>query len=304
MHQPVPVNQSSEAKPVEPSVSPAPRPVVERAVERPAPSVVPATRSLAQPLSTRTPVVQRTMSHDHKAIQREVRQAEQAVMEQEVAFISREPSGVRREVRAVSESPGPTPLPVAQEVLGTVATGSAVPTTSPALTPVSKPVERGEIIDAIPTIQSESGDGLVERPVVTVNRIDQAVETRVAAGEFVHQQELSQHDAMTERPETRVVPGAQAHYGWLKDLLQGRIERMKQYPQLALDRKLEGRVVVRAVMWNDGTLTDLEVLHSSGHHILDDEALKLLARLSPVSLTYDLGKESITVKIPITYGIQ
>lgn len=301
MHQAEP---SSESKPVEPSVSPAPKAVEERAVERRVTPVVRATQSVAQSLSTGTPVMQRTVTRDHEVRQREVRRPEPTIMEREVASIPEEPSALGRQMRTAAESTRPAHVTPSRAVIGSTVVDSPAPAPLRASTVLSRPVEVGEAIDAAPTIQSALADGLVERSAATVNPITQVVEEQVAVREFVHKPQSSQRGAPARRPGAKAVPGAQAHYGWLKALLQGHVERMKQYPQRAFDRKLEGRVVVRAVMWSDGTLTDLEVLHSSGHDILDDEALQLLTRLSPVSLTHDLGRESITVKIPITYGIE
>jgi len=103
---------------------------------------------------------------------------------------------------------------------------------------------------------------------------------------------------------SRVVASSQAHYGWLKDELRAHIERVKHYPQQALDRKWEGRVIVRAVIWADGRLTDLSVVESSGYDTLDREALDLLQRLSPLALNHALGVPQIALRIPISYGIK
>lgn len=103
---------------------------------------------------------------------------------------------------------------------------------------------------------------------------------------------------------SRVVGPSQAHYGWLKDELREHIERVKYYPQQALDRKWEGRVIVRAVIWADGRLTDLSVVESSGYDTLDREALDLLQRLSPLALNHALGVPQIAIRLPINYGIK
>lgn len=283
------------------------QPVRDRTVERRDAAAVEATASVAPPLNASMPVEQRSVSRSAEVIQHEVQRAEEGIMEREVAAVLPEPSGVATEVRSVPESVSPTAVSSASAVLSDPVSDAPHSPTVSASTPISNlsnPVERGEVVHKVPTQQRAFEDGLVERPAASVNRHTQEVEVRVAAHGSVPRPQWSRRDALESRPTAKAAPGSQAHYGWLKELLQSHIERMKRYPQLALDRKLEGRVVVRAVMWNDGTLTDLEVLHSSGHDILDDEALKLLGRLSPVSLTYDLGKESITVKIPISYGIQ
>ena len=96
----------------------------------------------------------------------------------------------------------------------------------------------------------------------------------------------------------------QADYGWLRDLLWKRIEELKRYPTLARTNHWEGKVVVQAVIKADGTVGALSVAESSGHALLDEEALVVMRRASPLRLTHQLEKSQITILVPISYRLE
>lgn len=96
----------------------------------------------------------------------------------------------------------------------------------------------------------------------------------------------------------------QADYGWLRDLLWKRIEELKRYPTLARANHWEGKVVVQAVIRADGTVGALSVAESSGHALLDEEALVVMRRASPLRLTHQLEKSQITILVPISYRLE
>jgi periplasmic protein TonB len=95
----------------------------------------------------------------------------------------------------------------------------------------------------------------------------------------------------------------QADYGWLRDALWKRIEDLKRYPTQARANHWEGKVVVKAVIRDDGTVADLMIAESSGQSILDQEALAVMMKASPLILKHPLGKPSITMLIPISYRL-
>lgn len=95
-----------------------------------------------------------------------------------------------------------------------------------------------------------------------------------------------------------------ADYGWLTDLLRKRIEELKRYPLQARSNHWEGRVVVQAVIKADGTVGDLTVAESSGHAVLDEEALVVMRKASPLTLKHQLEKSQITILVPISYRLE
>ena len=106
-----------------------------------------------------------------------------------------------------------------------------------------------------------------------------------------------------ERP-TLVQRQVHADFGWLSAALRERIEQLKRYPSFAKARRWEGRVVVEADIRDTGEIVRLQVAESSGHPLLDDEALTVVRKSSPVPLRHQLGRAFVTIRVPITYKLQ
>ena len=109
--------------------------------------------------------------------------------------------------------------------------------------------------------------------------------------------EIDHHRQMEARP------AAESDFSWLAESLWSRIEDLKRYPALARSRRWEGRVVVEAVIRHDGEIVRCHIAESSGHGVLDDDALTVLRRASPLPLKHSLGREEITIFLPITYRL-
>jgi len=95
----------------------------------------------------------------------------------------------------------------------------------------------------------------------------------------------------------------QADYGWLRDTLWKRIQELKRYPALARTNHWEGKVVIAAVIREDGTVVGLRIAESSGRPILDQEALSVMRQASPLTLKHPLGKPQVTILVPISYRL-
>lgn len=167
----------------------------------------------------------------------------------------------------------------------------------------------------VETVQSEETSPVVARAVsaahTTVTEQTESVTERETVEQSVVQREVV--DAGPDLPavEHRSVlhrevqyRRTQADYGWLRDLLWKRIEELKRYPTLARANHWEGRVVVQAVIRADGTVGALSVAESSGHALLDDEALVVMRKASPLRLTHQLEKSQITILVPISYRLE
>lgn len=97
---------------------------------------------------------------------------------------------------------------------------------------------------------------------------------------------------------------AKRDYGWLAEALWGRIEQLKRYPASARLNRWEGKVVLRAVIKEDGRVADLRIAQSSGHDVLDQDALGLMQQASPIPLKQPLGHPQVVVHIPISYKLE
>ncbi|UVT14323.1 MAG: energy transducer TonB [Nitrospira sp.] len=94
-----------------------------------------------------------------------------------------------------------------------------------------------------------------------------------------------------------------ADYGWLRDTLWSRIEELKRYPAQARMNHWEGKVVVEAVIRDDGEVVRVKIAETSGRAVLDEEAMAVMKKASPLTLKHPLGKRHITLLIPINYRL-
>jgi protein TonB len=109
--------------------------------------------------------------------------------------------------------------------------------------------------------------------------------------------------AAVEHRAVQASPPARADFGWLSESLWARIEQLKRYPTQARSRRWEGKVVIQAVIREDGTILHCQIAESSGHGILDQDAISVLRRASPLSLKHPLGQAQITILVPIAYQL-
>ena len=87
--------------------------------------------------------------------------------------------------------------------------------------------------------------------------------------------------------------------------LIGAAKRLKHYPAQAIDRGLEGRVDVRLVIGADGAPAAVLVKRSSGHEVLDRQAVDTMRRASAATpIPPALRNREIVVEIPLLYELK
>lgn len=92
--------------------------------------------------------------------------------------------------------------------------------------------------------------------------------------------------------------------GYLKDLIRYLNQQARErdlYPPIAKRLKIEGEVIVRLTINEDGTIEEnsIIVVESSGYNVLDKGALDILKKLQP----FKKPPKKITVEIPIIFQI-
>ena len=92
-------------------------------------------------------------------------------------------------------------------------------------------------------------------------------------------------------------------YGWLSEAILRRVEELKRYPASARVDRAEGKVVVKAVINEDGNVGEIVVFQSSGHPGLDKAAIDTLRQAAPFHLPRPLGQPGMTIKIPMSYRL-
>ena len=172
-------------------------------------------------------------------------------------------------------------------------------------TPVSQP-EPAAVTDVTthhePVVTNEPV--VAEAPVVnqspTVNH--SAPQTVEAPARVQQAAPVAASPSHVESP-AMVTAKTKADYSWLTQELLSRLERSKRYPYAARMNRWEGRVVVQAVVRNDGQVVSLEIAESSGHAILDNDAMELIRKISPLHLKHPLGQTQVALLVPVGYSL-
>ena len=92
-------------------------------------------------------------------------------------------------------------------------------------------------------------------------------------------------------------------YGWLTEVILRRVEELKRYPASARADRAEGKVVVKAVIDEDGSISEVGVFQSSGYSTLDEAAIQTMQQAAPLHLPHPLGQSRVTIKIPMNYRL-
>jgi protein TonB len=85
--------------------------------------------------------------------------------------------------------------------------------------------------------------------------------------------------------------------GWAK--------RFKRYPRVAIDNNWEGVVVVRVVVQPNGLNATYTVVKSSGHKVLDDQAVETVSRARPrAPIPPELRGREFDFEMPVFYELK
>jgi len=162
-------------------------------------------------------------------------------------------------------------------------------------TPANEATSNDEsIMSAVESLISQPAtDSVVQQPT-----IETASET------LAQVQQLSAEQVVASAAPFKAEPATKADYGWLMRALQGRINELKNYPVMARMNRWEGRVVLRAVIKDDGQVLMVNVQESSGRLILDNDAMETLKKASPLKLNHPLGKPQVAILMPISYSLR
>ena len=136
---------------------------------------------------------------------------------------------------------------------------------------------------------------------------DAVTEPSSAQSTAVEQTPQSEHtSAQTQMaassPAPSVVP-AKRDYSWLSEAILRRVEALKRYPAPARINRAEGKVVIKAVIDENGSITDVGVFQSSGYPALDEAAVETMRQAAPFHLPHPLGQPRMTIKIPMSYRL-
>jgi periplasmic protein TonB len=94
-------------------------------------------------------------------------------------------------------------------------------------------------------------------------------------------------------------------YGWLAELMAQWIENLnKRYPATLRTDGIQGKVALTAMLHEDGLLSDVRVVKSSGNPALDQVALEDVRSGPPIKLSRPLERRQMPVKFSISYDLK
>jgi protein TonB len=106
--------------------------------------------------------------------------------------------------------------------------------------------------------------------------------------------------ASTDQPKL-----AKADYGWLAALMAQWIADLnKRYPAMLRTEGVQGKVTLTAVLHENGRLSDVRVVKSSGYAELDQVAVEDVTNGSPITLSHPLDRAQMPVKFSISYDLK
>lgn len=83
--------------------------------------------------------------------------------------------------------------------------------------------------------------------------------------------------------------------------LKSRLLNNFYYPKLAQKKNWEGKVTVGFLLHTTGQLSQIEIIHSSGHQILDNAAIKAISNITKLSKV-NVNK-NMNIQLPVIYRL-
>jgi periplasmic protein TonB len=104
---------------------------------------------------------------------------------------------------------------------------------------------------------------------------------------------------------TNQLQSAKVDYEWLAALMAQWIEGLdKRYPAMLRIEGAKGKVTLTAILHEDGWLSEVRIVKSSGYAALDQVAVEDVQNGRPVHLPHPLGRAQIPVKFSISYDLK
>lgn len=104
---------------------------------------------------------------------------------------------------------------------------------------------------------------------------------------------------MPAAPRMAPDPSIEANY---LGLLLASLEKHKEYPRRAQQRRQQGTVQLRFVLHRDGSVSSYSVHRSSGHRLLDEAVIEMIQRAVPLPpIPPSLDKTNWEIVLPVNF---
>lgn len=118
---------------------------------------------------------------------------------------------------------------------------------------------------------------------------------------------LSTIDMQTQQPDIKAykVVEVKPQFKGGESAMMEFIAKNVKYPQAAIDATLQGKTIVGFVVRKDGTVSDVHIKKSSGHAVLDKEAMRVVKTMPAWKPGKQKGKlVNVKCNVPINFRIQ
>lgn len=88
---------------------------------------------------------------------------------------------------------------------------------------------------------------------------------------------------------------------WKTEVVRA-VAKKQKYPRAALAREVEGKAKVRLTVLADGTISNHELVQSTGETVLDKEIPRLVKRLNPLPSLPE-GREELSFVLPLDWSL-
>jgi len=87
--------------------------------------------------------------------------------------------------------------------------------------------------------------------------------------------------------------------------LWGAISKYKKYPKIAAMRNWQGEAIVELELDGNGKLKSKKIIQSSGHEVLDKQALEMVEKALPFPAPPDvLRGNNFTITVPVPFKLE
>jgi protein TonB len=168
------------------------------------------------------------------------------------------------------------------------------PSPSPKPSPIAKPAPKAPSKPAAPSAPSKPS------PSPTIGA--EPAPSAPAAPATPAPGPVAKADPQPAAPSVEADAGSLAQY---RMQLIGVAKRYKRYPRVAMDNNWEGDVVVRMVIGANGMISSISVKTSSGHEILDKQAIDMFTKAKPlVPIPGALRGKEFTIEVRAIYNLK
>ncbi len=194
---------------------------------------------------------------------------------------------------AKSSAAQPVQAPRARPVPTPAESAAAVPSPMPEAAPLSAP--RANTVASTVTSELVAQPSVVSSPSTTEHQMPGAADV-LAPPSIV---------APVVASAPLNPPPSAVNTAELADQLWRRMEALKRYPYLARRNGWEGKVFIKVVLGGDGRLLHAEIQESSGHEVLDQDALQVLRAAAALKVDSNSSwQQQATFTLPVAYRLQ